>query len=200
MHFNISNLLWQVFPNVYKDNLPRLFAFWTPDGYQSGCYNLECPGFIQINPNVCLGASIKPISTYNGKQYEIGLLIWKDPNSGDWWLRVGTEVIGFWPAELFTDLQDRANRIDYGGEVYAESLGKHTSTQMGSGHFPDEGFGKAAFARNLEMVDQDNYLNEISNLNIYAEKPNCYGINNGHSDAWGNYIFFGGPGYNPNCL
>ncbi|KAF5793586.1 putative neprosin [Helianthus annuus] len=197
---NTVEVGWHVFPNVYKDNLPRLFAFWTPDGYQSGCYNLECPGFIQINPNVCLGASIKPISTYNGKQYEIALLIWKDPNSGDWWLRVGTEVIGFWPAELFTDLQDRANRIDYGGEVYAESLGKHTSTQMGSGHFPDEGFGKAAFARNLEMVDQDNYLNEVSNLNLYAEKANCYGINNGHSDAWGNYIFFGGPGYNPNCL
>ncbi|MFS7892312.1 putative neprosin [Helianthus anomalus] len=198
---NTIEVGWHVYPNANSDNLPRLFALWTPDGYRSGCYNMLCPGFVQTNSKVCLGASIKPISTYNGKQYEIALLIWKDPNSKDWWLRVGTEVIGFWPAELFTDLHDRANRIDYGGEVYSATYsGTHTSTQMGSGHFQDEGYKKAAFARNLEMVDQDNYLREVSNLNIFVEKPNCYGINNGHSDAWGNYIFFGGPGYNPNCL
>ncbi|KAJ0763297.1 putative neprosin [Helianthus annuus] len=197
---NTIEVGWQVYPSLHKDSLPRLFTYWTADGYQSGCYNLVCPGFVQTNPNVCLGAAIDPTSKYGGQQYEGAYMIWKDPKSADWWLRVGTEVIGFWPSNLFTDLRDHATIIEYGGEVYAENLGTHTSTQMGSGHFQNEGFRKAAYARKLEVVDHDNHLIGVSNLGVISEKPNCYGVKNGYSDAWGNYIYFGGPGYNPNCL
>lgn len=111
------------------------------------------------------------------------------------------ELIGFWPKELFKNLQDHATLIEYGGEVFSHDLsGRHTSTQMGSGHFPDEGFGKAAYIRNLEVVDQNNYLNDVTNLKLFPEKPNCYSVTSGFSDAWRNYIYFGGPGYSPNCL
>ncbi|KAI3730901.1 hypothetical protein L1987_62081 [Smallanthus sonchifolius] len=191
---------WHIYPNVHKDNLPRLFTYWTPNGYRSGCYNMVCPGFVQTNEKVCLGAAIDPISTYNGQQYDVAFMISKDPKSGDWWLTVGSEVMGYWPATLFTDLRDHALTIQYGGEVYSPNSSQHTSTQMGSGHFQDEGFGKAAYVRNLEVVDQDNKLNAVKDLQLLADKPNCYGVNNGYSDAWGNYIYFGGPGYNPNCL
>ncbi|KAI3817529.1 hypothetical protein L1987_11324 [Smallanthus sonchifolius] len=164
---------WHIYPNVHKDSLPRLFTYWTPDGYRSGCYNMVCPGFVQTNQKVCLGAAIDPISTYNGQQYDVAFMISKDPKNGDWWLTVRSEV---------------------------RDLGRHTSTQMGSGHFQDEGFGKAAYARNLEVVDEDNKLNAVYDLQLLADNPNCYGVKNGYSDAWGNYIYFGGPGYNPNCL
>ncbi|KAH9713150.1 NEP-interacting protein 1 [Citrus sinensis] len=41
----------------------RLFIYWTSDGYQStGCYNLDCPGFVQTNKNIALGGSIEPVS------------------------------------------------------------------------------------------------------------------------------------------
>jgi hypothetical protein len=36
-----------------------------------------CSGFIQINSEVAMGASIFPLSGYSGSQYDISLLIWK---------------------------------------------------------------------------------------------------------------------------
>lgn len=107
--------------------------------------------------------------------------------------------MGYWPKTLFSGLRYNATAIEYGGEVYSANKDNHTSTQMGSGHFPDEGFGKAAYARNLEVVDHDNNLIAVSNLKLLVEKPNCYDVKNGYSDTWGNYIYFGGPGNNPNC-
>jgi len=36
-----------------------------------------CSGFIQINSEIAMGASIFPISNYVGSQYDISILIWK---------------------------------------------------------------------------------------------------------------------------
>ena len=36
-----------------------------------------CSGFIQINSEVAMGASIFPLSGYSGSQYDISILIWK---------------------------------------------------------------------------------------------------------------------------
>ena len=48
------------------------------DAYQAtGCYNMLCSGFIQINSEVAMGASIFPLSGYSGNQYDISILIWK---------------------------------------------------------------------------------------------------------------------------
>jgi hypothetical protein len=48
------------------------------DAYQAtGCYNILCSGFIQINSEIAMGASIFPISNYGGSQYDISILIWK---------------------------------------------------------------------------------------------------------------------------
>lgn len=48
------------------------------DAYQAtGCYNLLCSGFIQINNQIAMGASIFPTSSYSGSQYDISILIWK---------------------------------------------------------------------------------------------------------------------------
>ncbi|KAL5657185.1 hypothetical protein ACJX0J_030348, partial [Zea mays] len=69
---------WQVSPDLYGDNNTRLFTYWTSDAYQAtGCYNMLCSGFIQINSEVAMGASIFPISNYAGSQYDISILIWK---------------------------------------------------------------------------------------------------------------------------
>ncbi|KAI3516174.1 hypothetical protein L1887_15085 [Cichorium endivia] len=192
---------WQVSPTMYNNgHLPRFFTYWTNDGYRSGCYNLICSGFIQTTPKFCLGATIGPISKYNGGQFVITVLIWQDPRHGNWWLKVGSTIVGYWPVALFPDLKEHATVIEYGGEVYnAQTEGPHTSTKMGSGHFPSEGYGKAAYIRNMEFVDQDNNLNPIQTVELLAEKENCYNVRNGFDSNWGNYIFFGGPGNNPNC-
>ncbi|MCI52504.1 hypothetical protein A2U01_0073748, partial [Trifolium medium] len=54
------------------------------------------------------------------------------------------------PVELFTHLANRATMVQWGGEVVnSRANGQHTSTQMGSSQFAEDGFGKASYFRNL---------------------------------------------------
>ncbi|CAA2982853.1 Hypothetical predicted protein [Olea europaea subsp. europaea] len=193
---------WQVSPELYGDNFPRFFTYWTSDAYQAtGCYNLLCSGFVQTNNRIAIGAAISPTSSYNGGQFDISLLVWKDPKHGNWWLEFGSGIlVGYWPSFLFTQLRDNATMVQFGGEIVNSSpSGFHTSTQMGSGHFAGEGFGKSAYFRNLQIVDWDNNLVPLSNLKVLADRPNCYDIQGGVNGVWGNYIYYGGPGRNSKC-
>lgn len=193
---------WQVSPELYGDNYPRFFTYWTSDAYQAtGCYNLLCSGFVQTNNRIAIGAAISPTSDYNGGQFDISILVWKDPKHGNWWLEFGSGVlVGYWPSFLFTHLRDHAGMIQYGGEVVnSRTSGFHTPTQMGSGHFAGEGFGKASYFRNLQVVDWDNNLVPSSNLRVLADNPNCYDIQGGTNTAWGTYFYYGGPGRNSKC-
>lgn len=55
-----------------------IVVIWQSDAYQAtGCYNLLCSGFIQINSDIAMGATISPISYYGGSQYDISILVWK---------------------------------------------------------------------------------------------------------------------------
>ncbi|XP_041013166.1 uncharacterized protein LOC121256437 [Juglans microcarpa x Juglans regia] len=193
---------WQVSPELYGDNYPRFFTYWTTDAYQAtGCYNLLCSGFVQTNSRIAIGAAISPTSSYKGGQFDISLLVWKDPKHGNWWLEFGSGIlVGYWPSFLFTHLRDHASMVQFGGEVVnSRPSGFHTSTQMGSGHFAGEGFGKASYFRNLQVVDWDNSLVPLSNLRVLADHPNCYDIQGGINNVWGNYFYYGGPGRNVRC-
>ncbi|KAL3516630.1 hypothetical protein ACH5RR_023532 [Cinchona calisaya] len=193
---------WQVSPDLYGDNNTRLFTYWTSDAYQAtGCYNLLCSGFIQINNEIALGASISPLSAYHGSQYDISILVWKDPKEGNWWMQFGNNyVLGYWPAFLFSYLVDSASMVEWGGEVVnLESDGLHTTTQMGSGHFPEERFAGASYFKNIQVVDGTNNLRPPSDLGIYTEQSNCYDLQLGNDGDWGNYFYYGGPGRNSNC-
>lgn len=125
----------------------------------------------------------------------------QDPKRGNWWMGLGDNtLVGYWPAELFTHLADHATTVEWGGEVVnTRSSGRHTTTQMGSGHFPDEGFGKASYFRNLEIVDSDNSLVPVHDVKILAENTECYDIKSSYSNEWGTYFYYGGPGFNPRC-
>jgi len=193
---------WQVSPELYGDNNPRFFTYWTTDAYQAtGCYNLLCSGFVQTNNRVAIGAAISPRSSYRGRQFDIGLMVWKDPKHGHWWLQFGSgQLVGYWPAFLFSHLRSHASMIQFGGEIVnSRSSGFHTSTQMGSGHFAEEGFGKASYFRNLQVVDWDNNLLPLTNLHLLADHPGCYDIRQGKNNAWGTYFYYGGPGRNVRC-
>ncbi|XP_022965031.1 uncharacterized protein LOC111464977 isoform X2 [Cucurbita moschata] len=192
----------EVSPELYGDNYPRFFTYWTTDAYQAtGCYNLLCSGFVQTNNKIAIGAAISPRSYYNGRQFDVGLMIWKDPRHGNWWLEIGQGLlVGYWPAFLFSHLGSHASMIQFGGEIVnTRSTGLHTSTQMGSGHFAEEGYGKASYFRNLQIIDWDNSLLPISNLHLLADHPNCYDIRQGNNKLWGTYFYYGGPGRNVHC-
>ncbi|XP_066364248.1 protein neprosin-like [Miscanthus floridulus] len=199
---------WQVSPQLYGDNSPRFFTYWTDDAYQeTGCYNLHCSGFVQTSSRVAIGAAISPISSYAGRQFDITLLIWKDPRRGHWWLQLGSGgsgsggLVGYWPSALFTHLGSRADMVQFGGEVVnARPAGApHTPTQMGSGRFPHEGYARAAYFRNVQVVDWDNSLVPAAGLRLLADRPGCYDIAGGSGGAWGTYFYYGGPGRNARC-
>ncbi|KAI9087501.1 hypothetical protein K1719_030371 [Acacia pycnantha] len=193
---------WQVSPELYGDNYPRFFTYWTTDAYQAtGCYNLLCSGFVQTNNRIAIGAAISPRSAYNGRQFDIGLMVWKDPKHGHWWLEFGSGLlVGYWPVYLFSHLRSHASMVQFGGEIVnSRSRGYHTGTQMGSGHFAGEGFRKAAYFRNLQVVDWDNNLLPLTNIHQLADHPNCYDITQGRNNVWGTYFYYGGPGRNIRC-
>ncbi|CAM8972331.1 unnamed protein product [Rhodiola kirilowii] len=193
---------WQISPELYGDNYPRFFTYWTSDAYQTtGCYNLLCSGFVQTSNKIAIGAAISPRSSYNGRQFDISLMIWKDPKHGHWWLELGSGLlVGYWPSFLFTHLRSHASMIQYGGEIVnSRSTGSHTSTQMGSGHFAGEGFKKSAYFRNLQVVDWDNSLLPLNNIHLLADHSNCYDIKQGKNNVWGTYFYYGGPGRNVRC-
>ena len=184
------------------------------DAYEAtGCYNALCPGFVQTSSRIAIGASISPVSSPGGAQYDMTLLVWKDPKLGNWWLSYGDQLVGYWPAQLFTHLSDHATMVEWGGEVVdTRPGGVHTATQMGSGRFAAEGFARASYFRNLETVDADNSLAEVplDAIQTLAEDAACYDIRKAHDDGggghsgsagggWSTHFYYGGPGHNPAC-
>ncbi|XP_028791311.1 uncharacterized protein LOC114747190 [Neltuma alba] len=195
---------WQVHPQLYGDNATRLFTYWTSDSYKStGCYDLLCSGFVQLDAGIAVGSRITPLSVYGdaNSQYGITIMIWKDVSNGDWWMQYGEDkVMGYWPSSLFSHLSDSSTAIQLGGEVVnSESEGQHSTTQMGSGHFPSEGQGKAGYFINIKYINGQNQLLPAGNLVPYVDHPNCYDLRTDHNDDWGNFFFYGGPGRNSNC-
>ncbi|OWM85310.1 hypothetical protein CDL15_Pgr028097 [Punica granatum] len=58
---------WMSYDSLYPDST-RLFIYWTADGYQkTGCYNLLCPGFIQVSSTLPIGSPVQS-SQYGGAQ------------------------------------------------------------------------------------------------------------------------------------
>ncbi|KAL0717691.1 hypothetical protein Bca4012_067013 [Brassica carinata] len=121
---------------------------------------------------------------------------WQDPNLGPWWLgvRLSNESdvtpIGYWPLELFTRLTDHADNVNWGGEIVnLNVLGRHTSTQMGSGYLP--GDDKAAYMRDLQISVSIGEFQAVSDLKVGATNTSYYNV-----EKYSNTSFaYGGPKY-----
>lgn len=183
----------------------KTFIYWTSDGYwDTGCYNLVCPGFVQTSNKIALGSVLQPVSTYGGQQHHITIDIEKNPSLGRWSLRIQDVDVGYWPQDLFTFLKVApADTVSWGGEVVNLGQdGRHTSTQMGSGHLPSEGFfGKASFFRHVSIVDGGSTGRDPENLQKQVTKPGCYDliINEAERSQLGVNFYYGGPGYSAQC-
>ncbi|XP_042492563.1 uncharacterized protein LOC122072086 [Macadamia integrifolia] len=187
---------WHVYPKLNGDYEPRIFILWTVDGYRSHCYNFQCQGFVQVSRKISPGIRIAPVTTYGGTQYGISLSIVKDMRSGNWLLLWGedqSELIGYWPKQLFNHLADKAEDIQWGGETY----GPLPFPEMGSGHFPEEGAGKACFINNIRVYNNPGTKRDLdpSETHTKTTAPDCYRSIVGRSEE-GTYIYFGGPGGN----
>ncbi|KAI3454118.1 hypothetical protein Pfo_010781 [Paulownia fortunei] len=194
---------WAVNPKVYGDRQTRLFVYWTADASKkTGCFDLTCPGFVQTSNEIALGAAIYPISNPTGLPYQITLYIHKDPNTSNWWVQYGERInIGYWPHDLFDMLRYHAETVQWGGEVYSSRVGTHphTSTGMGSGHFPDYVTGNSGYVKRMRVLENNLILRFPQWVNGYSDEYDCYDIYYISDYVEDPEFYYGGPGRNPKC-
>ncbi|KAL5204793.1 hypothetical protein ABZP36_009664 [Zizania latifolia] len=81
---------WEIDEEKYRDSKTHFFIEWTADDEKStGCFNLDCTGFVPVN-----GAPITPgdILDHSSGQTKISLKIFKSKDDGDWWLHFGHDI------------------------------------------------------------------------------------------------------------
>ncbi|KAL1219648.1 Protein neprosin [Cardamine amara subsp. amara] len=192
---------WMVNPSLYQNDHVHLYVSWTMNGSNRGCYDLTCPGFVQVSKNIPLGVILKPISVYDGSQYEIRLKLQLYGPNRDWWFSFKGESIGYWPGALFKDqgLANRAKYASWGGQTYSPNTEK--TPIMGSGHWPSEGLYKAAYVNSLKVIGNKGTVMDpgLKDLKVYESNPNCYKAILVHEDKvpWLRAVYYGGP---PGCI
>ncbi|KAJ1687743.1 hypothetical protein LUZ63_019133 [Rhynchospora breviuscula] len=102
--------------------------------------------------------------------------------------------VGYWPKELFRGMTDQAGYAGFGGTVEAPI--NRPTPPMGSGHFPSEGDGKAAYFQYIELVDKHNQfvIPDPELFDLVCSKPRCYQVSKLTETLQGLQFFFGGPG------
>lgn len=192
----------QTYKDIYGDWNPHLFIFYTTNNYTAsgnnlGGYNRDVAGWVQVSQTAFPGMRLAE-SVAGGNQYDLGIKV--TLFSGNWWVRIGNEWMGYYPASLFSTagLRNRAGRVDWGGEIVddAASHPEPTATWMGSGRFPAAGWQGAAFMRNLRyQTDAAGTMTGYQGF-LSATNPNAYQIaaDFGGSTTWGSYFYWGGPG------
>ncbi|KAF3438770.1 hypothetical protein FNV43_RR21534 [Rhamnella rubrinervis] len=133
------------------------------DGFKStGCYNDQCPGFVQVDPKYRTGQPFQNISIPKGTQYVFDVLIIQEQSTGNWWMIERNNLrIVYWPKELFNHLGDGAAVVRYGGTTSA-STETGLSPQMGTGSFPNRDYrtGVGFFIQN-KIMGSDFVMNDI---------------------------------------
>lgn len=198
---------WQVYHDLYGDWRAHLFIYFTPDNYGSGgCYNLSCNGFVQTNGTVYLAGGFTNYSSAGGGQPEFKLLWYKDGVAGgsnNWWLKYNDTWVGYYPRTLFNSdgLANSSNYVDFGGEIVNDRTdNRHTETDMGSGYWPYQGYGWAAYQRAVRYVDTSNYYQQATGLSRSVTNNMCYDLNLlSSTGSWEQYFYFGGSGRNTYC-
>jgi hypothetical protein len=188
---------WQNYPAKYGSQNAALFIYWTADNYQNtGCYNLDCPGFVQVNNTWHLGSGFSAYSTVGGAQYELPIQWWL--YYGNWWLNVNGTWVGYYPGSIYRggQLSRNATLIEFGGETVSDGgYGYFYYPPMGSGNWANAWWQYAAYQRKIYYFDTAN-TSHWASLTAVTEAPACYSTYGSFYDSysWGIYFFFGGPG------
>lgn len=189
-------------------NTSVLFIFYTPDNYADGCYDLDCPGFVQINNNWALGAGFDHYSSYGGTQWGFTEQ-WKY-YQGNWWLFLqgpgSITAVGYYPGSVYNGgpMSRNAALMEVGGEVCNGPSGADCTNpdwpQMGSGKYAAAGFGQAAYQNQIFYIprDENGGTGVWTSLTAVSESSSkCYTSSftpASSGGSWGSYLFFGGPG------
>jgi hypothetical protein len=199
---NTAEVGWQVYPSAHPSDdplAPHLFVYWTSDDYHAtGCYNLECSGFVQTNNTWVLGGAFSQYTTLaenSNIEYEVAIYVAFDPQIPGWELFIENTGVGYWPSSIYNTLQTSADSVQFGGEIDPATI--PTGTAMGSGAFPSQGYPSAAYQRNVFYFDSAG--NSIdANITVWdVTNSSCYTLlieEEAPSNDWASFFFFGGPG------
>ncbi len=196
----------QEYRDLYGDWVPHLFVFYTTNGYthsgnNKGGYNQDVDGWVQYSSSIYPEAKSSPLSQFGGIQYVMRLKVqlWQ----GNWWVRVNGRWIGYYPASLYssTGLRSRASQVAWYGEITDSSHAGTSSTDMGNGHWPYEGWQHCAFMSNLRYQSSSAGGTSKYQGTAWASHPHCYGVEEHFSNTggWGSYFWWGGSGKNSQC-
>ncbi|XP_068646099.1 protein neprosin-like [Aristolochia californica] len=187
---------WLVHPGLFGDNQTHLHTFWAAGTRGPGCFNVQCPGFVQVNPAIPLGGLLTPYSTYLGPQYEAKVRLAMDLTTGDWWLFVGADNknVGYWPKSLFCHLSGGASQVSWTGVAAARPGLKFPP--MGSGYFAEEGTGRSCYFRKVLVMDRIGIFREMDQRLMYSGADSeHYTVKYTHQGGgWGWTMYIGGPG------
>ncbi|XBI49412.1 hypothetical protein VPH35_112979 [Triticum aestivum] len=186
----------RVYPTLSGDTSVRFHVAWYEGLYKKGCIDFSCPGFVQVDRKIGLGSKIRPLSIYDGPQRIANIQIFKDVVSKNWWVAYEHTPIGYWPNGLFEFLRDKGDFTFRGGFV-AGPTASSKSPQMGSGHYASEGFKRAAYIRNIEIVEENgkSMTPDESHVEHGSSDSSKYTVHRFEvSKQAGMHIYYGGPG------
>ena len=192
---------WQNDPQHYGSQNSALFIYWTRDGYQqTGCYNLECQGFVQTSNSILLGGRFATYSKLGGKQnyLTLGYQMLNVTNVGPAWAMIyAGNYVGYFPASLYGGasgaLSQGATEIDYGGEA----VGTTIWPPMGSGQFPGQGAKFSGLHEKIKYYTAyNNNKMHAASLTASQPSPKCYKtqVHNNSATKLQSFFYFGGPG------
>ncbi|KOM47055.1 hypothetical protein LR48_Vigan07g075900 [Vigna angularis] len=169
---------------------------------KTGCYNLQCSGFVQIHGEQYIGA-IVPRTSVGGTIIEYTFSISQDPKTKNWWLNIGGKDdkrinIGYYPAKLFSNMGS-ADQVGWGGRTV--TLSGTPSPEMGSGYFPDPNIGRACYFRMVSFQNEKrtDLGPEKEMVSKFVDRSQCFNAEYfglGKNKILGYYLEFGGPGGN----
>ncbi|KAL3504439.1 hypothetical protein ACH5RR_034280 [Cinchona calisaya] len=188
---------WTVHPDLYHDNNPRFYIYWTRDNYKStGCYNTDCPGFVIVSDTYPLNYAFPEISDPNkGVQHDAKISIEQRDISGRWYVSLNDNVLGYWPQSLFVNFGS-ADTIRWGGQVYSQPP-TDESPPMGSGKFYGDNPYRTAYMKIVEVVFGDNTYGPPPGHLVEEVDTRCYfgGWESYSSDpSQGYHFLYGGKG------
>ncbi len=214
----------QVQPSGRGDNDAHFFTYWTADDYKkTGCYDLTCPGFVQLDSDFLLGGTMALFSLEESFHLE-----WRHDDTRNvggtkgWWLLFSydlprytdsTRLIGYIDDTTFPTggLRSSASQVRFGGEVYpgapvidgTTGATIHTDTDMGTGANPLTALriASCAWQDNCFYYDPVSYLRTPLNRATTVHQPGpvaCYGSKGGGTSADSRF-YFGGTGQGLGC-
>ncbi|KAF8232105.1 hypothetical protein L208DRAFT_1465986 [Tricholoma matsutake] len=191
---------WAVYPQHFQTMDGVLYIYWNSG--KTGCFNLDCPGFMQIDKNWGLGGRFP--DRYSTPQKRWGFWLQWKLLKGDWWLFLdgsgAYKSIGYYLTSIYGggQLSRNPEQIEFGGEV-GRFVGDPWP-QMGNGVMSSSAVAAVTAASQFliyyDLHNQDSGTGVYANLFPWGDLP-CYSVNvfpNGAMPGAGALIHYGGGG------